>query len=304
MRRAAEAFALGQSEAAVSEWRKRELLQLLRSFSQQHEDGICQIKSFRQLLRLEYLSCAAPAPPLSPCLSPCSSLARSSAPPAPPHLALPLSLLLARSILSSRWHPTRMRPHRLPSPHSPPQACNRDISAMLDFVKSVHDFEAAATQAAEARQRDIEAMFKAIDTDMTGSIDETEFVTVLGKSTECRATSSLGSFAKRTPIRPGALDRHEFVELVKACDLLNHHEKILAEGAATRERREREKREKQDLWRIGLPDRGRRSSIDRPSLLAVSADQINQRKERPSLVGGFKVLSWETDDGKKVTVGL
>ena len=39
-------------------------------------------------------------------------------------------------------------------------------------------------------------------------------------------------------------------------------------------------------------------------LLAVSADLINQRKERPSLVGGFKVLSWETEDGKKVSMGF
>lgn len=147
-------------------------------------------------------------------------------------------------------------------------------------------------------------MFKAIDTDMTGSIDETEFVTVLGKSTGMPRDELSRLFRQKDADCSGALDRHEFVELVKACDLLNHHEKILAEGAATRERREREKREKQDLWRIGLPDRGRRSSIDRPSLLAVSADQMNQRKERPSLVGGFKVLSWETDDGKKVTVGL
>lgn len=98
------------------------------------------------------------------------------------------------------------------------------------------------------------------------------------------------------------------VACAQACDLLSHHEKILAEGAAARQKGESERREKQDLWRIGLPDRGRRGSLgrpeDRPSLLAVSADMMNQRKERPSLVGGFQVLSWETDGGNKVSVGL
>jgi len=219
---------------------------------------------------------------------------------------------------------------------------------MMDFVKSVHDFEAAATQAAESRQRDIEAMFKAIDTDMTGSIDENEFITVLGKSTGMPRDELSRLFRQKDVDCSGALDKHEFVELVKvrcfypiarpthppplrtssrprpiqrplsplpptphplslrgqACDLLNHQEKILAEGAATRETKERETREKQDLWRIGLPNKGRRNSVDRPSLLAVSADLINQRKERPSLLGGFSVLKWENEDGKKVRMGF
>ena len=116
--------------------RKRELVRLLRDFAQQHEDGVCRVKSFRHLLRLEY-----------------------------------------------------------------PKACKEDLKAMLDFVGTMTDFEAAATEAAKARKEEVEQIFRAIDFDASGSIDEKEFVENLLQSAQDHGMGR-DALVKRAPAAP------------------------------------------------------------------------------------------------------
>ena len=61
-RKAAEEFALAEGGVHLARQglpplhlgRKRELVQLLRHFSQQHEDGVCGVATFKELIKLEY----------------------------------------------------------------------------------------------------------------------------------------------------------------------------------------------------------------------------------------------------------
>ena len=66
-RRAAENFALSEEPGPprpgqpqpLHNVRKREVIRLLRHFSQQHDAHICRVRSFAQLLRLEYPKASA-----------------------------------------------------------------------------------------------------------------------------------------------------------------------------------------------------------------------------------------------------
>ena len=245
--------------------RKRELVRLLRDFAQQHEDGVCRVKSFRHLLRLEY-----------------------------------------------------------------PKAGKEDLKAMLDFVGTMTDFEAAATEAAKARKEEVEQIFRAIDFDASGSIDEKEFVENLLQSAQDHGMGRdalVKLFRAKDVDGSGTLDMSEFVELVNESDLFNHRAAIIQQGEqarpparaprprtrpprgappharpphARRPRtpaplpRERARhlssssaqvkdirlqmaRERADVWKIGLPSRSGEST--RPTLAHVSADALNQQQQ-------------------------
>ena len=45
---------------------------------------------------------------------------------------------------------------------------------MLDFVGTMTDFEAAATEAAKARKEEVEQLFRAIDFDASGTVNRQE----------------------------------------------------------------------------------------------------------------------------------
>ena len=179
-RRAAEAFALSEETPPIERGRppplhmgrKRELVRLLRDFAQQHEDGVCRVKSFRHLLRLEY-----------------------------------------------------------------PKACKEDLKAMLDFVGTMTDFEAAATEAAKARKEEVEQIFRAIDFDASGSIDEKEFVENLLQSAQDHGMGRdalVKLFRAKDVDGSGTLDMSEFVELVNESDLFNHRAAIIQQGEQAR----------------------------------------------------------------------
>ena len=105
--------------------RKRELVQLLRHFSQQHEDGVCGVATFKELIKLEY-------------------------------------------------------PKAFPDEHR----------AMLEFVTMLNAYEEAAATEAKVKQQQVEQLFRAIDADASGCIDEGEFVRELERASEQHGLSA------------------------------------------------------------------------------------------------------------------
>lgn len=127
-RKAAEEFALSEGNLNLARQglpplhlgRKRELVQLLRHFSQQHEDGVCGVATFKDLIKLEY-----------------------------------------------------------------PKAFPDELRAMLDFVRMLTAYEEAAATEAKAKQQQVEQLFRAIDADASGCIDEVRDELTPADATTC-----------------------------------------------------------------------------------------------------------------------
>ena len=98
-------------EVAFHALKRREVLVLLADFKSQHAEGVCKVKSFKQLLRLQY-----------------------------------------------------------------PTATKEELGRWLEWVSMVEAAEAEAAALAEARARDIRAIFDALDTDGGGTIGMSEFM--------------------------------------------------------------------------------------------------------------------------------
>ena len=98
-------------EVAFHALKRREVLELLKDFKSQHAEGVCKVKSFKQLLRLQY-----------------------------------------------------------------PTATKEELGRWLEWVAMVEAAEAEAAALAEARARDIRAIFDALDTDGGGTIGMSEFM--------------------------------------------------------------------------------------------------------------------------------
>ena len=156
-------------------------MQLLRHFSQQHEDGVCGVATFKELIKLEY-------------------------------------------------------PKAFPDEHR----------AMLEFVTMLNAYEEAAATEAKVKQQQVEQLFRAIDADASGCIDEGEFVRELERASEQHGLSAealVRLFRSKDVDGSGTLDMQEFVELVAESDMLNHRAAILHQGEAIRAQRQKDAEE-------------------------------------------------------------
>ena len=71
-----------------------------------------------------------------------------------------------------------------------PKAFPDELRAMLEFVTMLNAYEEAAATEAKVKQQQVEQLFRAIDADASGCIDEGEFVRELERASEQHGLSA------------------------------------------------------------------------------------------------------------------
>lgn len=159
-----------------------------------------------------------------------------------------------------------------------PTESKAHVAAMVRVVMEHEEGIVQAEAEAEARKRDVDVIFDALDTDGRGTIDLDEFCQ-LTRTTKIPRAQLRAIFTQRDTDGSGALDLEEFKALVEECKLFEHMDAIVQHAEARRT----EQRGKQELWRIGLPAEVKKAPREaalgeRPSLAGVSQALVNMRK--------------------------
>ena len=128
---------------------------------------------------------------------------------------------------------------------------------MMKIAASAEDAEASAAAAIQQREEDIETIFNSLDLDRGGTLNQTDFLSL--RETACPNMSKQelrAIFREKDLDSSGTIDLEEFRQLCADFPgLLEHKEAICKHSTAARNEKATTERQKDDLWKLGLPNK-------------------------------------------------